>query len=87
MRNVSIQDFENHPADFVAEVEAGARLTLVRGGKPIAEVVPVAQATLSKWASEEERLAAVADMMAFMKKGINMGGFKITDRDALYDRD
>lgn len=38
VRSVSIQELEEHTAELVAEVEAGNRLTLIRGGKTVAEI-------------------------------------------------
>ena len=91
MRNISVQEFELHPADYVAQVEAGARLTLLRGGKAVAEVLPASSTPAEteypkQWASEEERLAAVEDLMQILRRGWDLGCLKITDRDALYDR-
>ena len=89
MRNVSIQELEDH----IPDLEAGQRLTLLHRGKPLAEVIPISTASEDpseppvRWKSEEERLAAIADFMAFLRKGWDLGGLKITDRDALYDRD
>ncbi|WP_150110669.1 type II toxin-antitoxin system Phd/YefM family antitoxin [Granulicella mallensis] len=86
MRSVSIQELEEHTAELVAEVEAGNRLTLIRGGKTVAEIVP--PATVAPiWESEEQRLNAIEEFMNILHKGYDLGGFKITDRDALYDRD
>lgn len=88
MLSVSIEELAAH----IPELEAGNRLTLVREGKPFAEVVPIAQSESApeyprKWQSEEERLAALAEFKAFLHQGLDLGGFKIEDRDALYDRD
>ncbi len=87
MRNVSIQELEQHTAQLVAEVEAGNRLTLIRGGRAVAELVPPAADTVSRWTTEEERLAAIDKVMNKHQQGYDLGGFKIIDRDALYDRD
>jgi antitoxin (DNA-binding transcriptional repressor) of toxin-antitoxin stability system len=82
MRNVSIEELEEHTADLISEVEAGHRLTLVRGGKAIADIVPrEAEPT------EAERAAAVAELLAMMRKGIDLGGLRIDNRDELYERE
>jgi antitoxin (DNA-binding transcriptional repressor) of toxin-antitoxin stability system len=86
MRTISIQELEERPYELATQVESGQRLTLIHGGKAIGDLV-AHEPQQKKWASEEERSAAVKDGMAFLRKGINMGGFKVTDRDALYDRD
>jgi antitoxin (DNA-binding transcriptional repressor) of toxin-antitoxin stability system len=92
MSSMSLKEVEEHPADFVAKVEAGERLTLVCGGKTIADVVPRngtdAKADVTKkWASEEERLAAVEEFFAVLDSGLDLGGLRIENRDELYERD
>jgi antitoxin (DNA-binding transcriptional repressor) of toxin-antitoxin stability system len=87
MVSISIHELSERSEDVVTELRAGHTLELLQGGKRIAEVVPVAQGAPNKWASEEERLAAVADFRAWLDKGIDLGGFKIENRDELYDRD
>jgi antitoxin (DNA-binding transcriptional repressor) of toxin-antitoxin stability system len=87
VRTVSIQELEQHTAQLVAEVEAGNRLTLIRGGKAVAELVPHAAESVSLWSTEDERLAAIDEVMEKLHQGYDLGGFKIADRDALYDRD
>ena len=87
MRTVSIQELEQHTAQLVAEVEAGNRLTLIRGGKAVGELIPHAAESASQWTTEDERLAAIDKVMDKLHQGYDLGGFKITDRDALYDRD
>jgi antitoxin (DNA-binding transcriptional repressor) of toxin-antitoxin stability system len=92
MSSVSLKEVEEHPADFVAKVEAGERLTLVRGGKTLADVVPRNGASdeaglPKKWATEEERLAAVEKFFAVLDTGLDLGGLRIENRDELYERD
>jgi len=87
MRNVSIQELEEHTAELVAEAEAGSRFTLIRGGRAVAELVPASVNSGQQWATEDERVQAIDQLMETMRRGYDLGGFKITDRDALYDRD
>ena len=87
MRTVSIQELEEHTAELVAEAEAGSRLTLIRSGRAVAELVPASAPSVQQWATEEERVQAIDQLMETMRRGYDLGGFKITDRDALYDRD
>ncbi len=89
MRQVSMQEFEQDPQSCIAEAEAGQRLVLVRDGKPVVQIVPAAASadTPQLWKSEEERKAAGKEFFAMLEKGFNMGGFKIPNRDELYDRD
>jgi prevent-host-death family protein len=41
MPEVSIRELRNHGGDVLDRVEAGARLTVTRSGRPIAELVPL----------------------------------------------
>jgi prevent-host-death family protein len=41
MPDVSISELRSHGADILDRVEAGARLTVTRSGRPIAELVPL----------------------------------------------
>jgi len=91
MRQISIQEFEQDPKACLAEVEAGHGLTLLRGGRPVVEISPAfdTEGLLSGqvWKSEEERLAAGAELMSMLRKGFDLGGSRIENRDELYDRD
>jgi prevent-host-death family protein len=42
MSTVSVQDLQQDPAALLDRVEAGERLVVVRGGRPVAELRPVA---------------------------------------------
>jgi prevent-host-death family protein len=44
MSTVSLDDLRQHPAAVLDRVEAGERLVVVRGGRPVAELRPVAPA-------------------------------------------
>lgn len=112
MRNVSIQELEADAAGLISEVEAGQRLTLIRGGKAVAEIVPHSDALAAdqtRAADFQEMVAggepttyeqrqrtaeegmthdqAVEQLMTTLEKGFDLGGFKITNRDELYERD
>jgi prevent-host-death family protein len=41
MHEVSIRELRDHTGDVLGRVEAGARLTVTRSGRPIAELVPL----------------------------------------------
>src|SRR5687767_6622200 len=45
MSTVSFQDLQQDPASFLARVEAGEHFVVVRGGRPVAELRPVAPAS------------------------------------------
>ena len=44
MNTVSLQDLQRDPLALLSRVEAGERLLVVRGGRPVAEFRPVAAA-------------------------------------------
>ncbi len=81
MRNVSIQEFEEHPADFFAEVEAGSRLTIVRGGKAVVTMSPVRSGQQENNAKQE---AARRRLLAIMDQGIDLGG-TAPSRDEMHE--
>jgi antitoxin (DNA-binding transcriptional repressor) of toxin-antitoxin stability system len=83
MRSISIQEFEQDPKACIAEAEAGQRLVLVRGGKAVVEITPVAE---SAQTISAERSAALDRLSAIMDKGYDMG-LVWNGRDELYDRD
>jgi antitoxin (DNA-binding transcriptional repressor) of toxin-antitoxin stability system len=92
MRSISIQEFEQDPKACIAEAEAGQRLVLVRGGKAVVEITPSAGSIVSSepvqaWNSEEGRLAAGEELLKILRKGFDLGGSKMANRDELYDRD
>jgi prevent-host-death family protein len=61
MAEVTVRDLRNHGAEVLDRVIAGARLTVTRSGRPVAELVPLrrpgptASVLLERWA----RLAPV----------------------------
>jgi prevent-host-death family protein len=74
MAEVSIRDLRNHGGDVLDRVEAGARLTVTRSGRPIAELVPLrrpglaAATLLERWSRlpELEPAALRADVDAVL---------------------
>ena len=44
METVSVQDLQRNPAGLLDRVEAGERLIVSRGGRPVAELRPLAPA-------------------------------------------
>jgi len=42
MRTVSFTEFRNHASDMMTEVENGETILVMRHGRPIAEISPVA---------------------------------------------
>ena len=47
MSTISLQDLAHNPAALLDRVEAGERLVVVRGGRPVAELRPVTTALLT----------------------------------------
>jgi prevent-host-death family protein len=47
MSTISLQDLAEHPGALLDRVEAGERLVVVRGGRPIAELRPVTPTRLT----------------------------------------
>ncbi len=81
MRRVQLSDDEVQFASAVAEAQAGETVTVLRGDKPVAQIVPV-RAEVSR----AERLAAIERLKAIMEKGYDLG-VVWNGRDELYDRD
>jgi len=46
MTEVSIRDLRNHGGDIVDRVARGEQVTIVRSGKPVAELIPIARPAL-----------------------------------------
>jgi len=85
MRQVQLHEEEQQFAALVAEAEAGESLTILRGGKPVAQIIPFPQQA-SETHTEEERLEGARQLQALMDKGFDLG-IVWNGRDELYDRD
>jgi len=83
MRQIPAQVLD---AESLEELESGNRLVLIRGGKPIAEIVPLALDPEDAAAKEQRRMEAAERLKAIMDKGFDMG-VVWNGRDELYDRD
>lgn len=84
MRQISAKVLDD---ESLSELESGHNVILVRSGKPFAEVVPLLpEAQSPEMRSKEEHAAAVERLRQFMEKGLDLGGFRISNRDELYDR-
>ena len=49
MSTISLQDLAHYPAALLDRVEAGERLVVVRGGRPVAELSAVALPSRLPW--------------------------------------
>lgn len=72
----------------IDELAAGHRVEIVLKGQPVAEVVPLDLDALAQQRTDREaaRLQARERLLALMEKGFDLGGFRINNRDELYDR-
>lgn len=77
MRNVSIEELEADTAGLISEVEAGRGLTLIRGGKAVADIVPHAEEK-DRTPDFPEREAARKELLAIMDAGLDLGGKPFT---------
>ncbi len=80
MRQVQLHEEEQQFAALVSEAEAGESLTILRGDKPVAQIIP-----FPTEATQSERAAARNRLIALMDRGVDMGVWN--GRDELYDRD
>ena len=81
MRHVQLHEEEQQFAALIAEAEAGESLTILRQGKPVAQIVPFP----AKESTSSEREAAHRELMEILRKGIPMGGVPPT-RDEMHER-
>ena len=82
MRQVQLAEEEKQFASLVSEAEAGTSLTILRAGKPVAQIIPFPQPDVAT----AERQQALIHLRAIMEHGYDLGGLKIGNRDQLYDR-
>lgn len=85
MRQVQVQDAAEHFADLIAEAEAGESLTIVKAGRPVAQIVPF-RADNAEVFSDAERIAARKELRTVTAQGFDLG-IVWNGRDELYDRD
>jgi antitoxin (DNA-binding transcriptional repressor) of toxin-antitoxin stability system len=81
MRQVQLSEVEQQFAALVSEAEAGQSLTILRGDKPVAQIIP-----FPVEATKAERAAARERLIALMDRGVETGT-TWNGRDELYDRD
>jgi antitoxin (DNA-binding transcriptional repressor) of toxin-antitoxin stability system len=87
MRQVQLND-DGQLATLVSEVEAGESVTILRGERPVAQIVPLPEAkSLSipqADAAELKRKTAIKRIREIMTKGVPLGGAPPT-RDEMHD--
>ncbi|HTO82572.1 MAG TPA: type II toxin-antitoxin system prevent-host-death family antitoxin [Methylomirabilota bacterium] len=80
MKTISARDANQRFSRLLTEVAAGEEVVITRRGKPVARLLPVADAKSSK-----RRQAAIKRMVEMMNRGLDLGGLTFK-RDELYDR-
>jgi antitoxin (DNA-binding transcriptional repressor) of toxin-antitoxin stability system len=80
MLSVSIEELAKHSETISSELRAGHSLKLLQGGKRVGEISPQPSEL-----TEEERDAIWRRMIAFMEKGLELGGVPLT-RDEMHER-
>lgn len=88
MRQVQLIDDDQQLATLVGEVEAGESVTILRGERAVAQIVPFPGASSLGTRTDEdavtEREAAIERISEIMRKGVRMGGVPPT-RDEMHD--
>jgi prevent-host-death family protein len=65
MSNVSIRDLRNHGGEIVDRAANGERITITRGGKPVAELTPLGRELTAEVILERWRRLPPIDYKAF----------------------
>lgn len=81
MLTLSSREANQNFARVIRAAASGEEVVITRRGVPVAKVVPV---TAEDNAAAEKE-AAIARMLARMRKGFDLGGNAWPGRDALYD--
>jgi len=72
MRAVTLTEFRNQASGMLTQVENGETIVILRHGRPIAEVLPIAKQgnTIPSWKKPALRLSAKgAELSAVIQKG------------------
>ncbi len=78
MRTVSAADANRHFSALLKDVSRGTRITVLSRGKPVAAIVPVAEA-------QRERREARADLLKRLRSQ-SVSGKRTWTREELYER-
>ncbi|CAN5446386.1 hypothetical protein BH10ACI4_BH10ACI4_12050 [soil metagenome] len=85
MRQVQLHEEEHQFAALVSQAEAGESLTILRHGRPVAQIIPFPNST-DTVNQHADRQTALRELEALMEKGFDLG-IVWNGRDELYDRD
>jgi prevent-host-death family protein len=81
MKQVSLRDANQNFSRYIAEVEDGERITLLRRGRPVADIIPHS----TKRRLEPKREAARRRLLTLLDEGLHLGGKPMT-RDEMHER-
>ena len=88
MRQVQLSEDDQQLATLVGEVEAGESVTILRGERPVAQIIPFPGAKGQQGFTNRDALlkreAAIKRIREIMEQGIPMGGVPPT-RDEMHD--
>lgn len=74
METIQFTDFRNHAKDYIDNVEHGESFVIVRRGRPVAKVIPIAGGTVEGWKRKIKPIK--------LSKGILISDILRQDRDA-----
>ncbi len=88
MRQVQLNEDDHQLATLVSEAEAGESVTILRGERPVAQIIPFPEIKNPEASMDEDALlrreAAIKRIREIMQEGIPMGGVPPT-RDEMHD--
>jgi prevent-host-death family protein len=64
MKQVNFSEFRKNASSFLDEIESGAVITIVRHGRPVAEVSPLRPSAKPAWSRPGLRLAVSGASLA-----------------------
>ena len=76
MRKVGAREANQHFSELLREAEAGTEVLITRNGRPVARLLPTRKSTKSK-----ARQKALAELMALLEKGVDLGGRRFSRSD------
>jgi prevent-host-death family protein len=80
MHTVGAREANQRFSELLREAENGKDITITRNGKPVARLLPVRAAKISK-----ARERAIEEFLDLLKKGVDLGGRKYT-REEMHER-
>lgn len=81
MRTMTAREANQAFSKLLAEVDSGEEVVITRRGRPIAIVKPYGDA------EAEARRKAGEELVAFLEKGLDLGGLRINREELYAERD